>query len=531
MDWEYIARLKADFPDTTVVQPSCGARCVYTVLKMFGKESPPIEALEVSLDTDTETCESSLADMKGHLESLGLHTFATRSKLEDIDSSFSKYVSVVHTQLESPHAPDSIVDHFVVIIKSKNDSYYVLDPPFHRTYRLDTKTSLQEMSSEIGYAESALVVSDSLITVNRPYAASPGTALLVAVILFLWASIGFLGARFGHVLRSLFRTRALPMVAAGLLFASGALAEGALQMPEKVDAGALPRAEFAKVEFSYKNNSEKTVGITRTSRSCGCSDVEITEKILKPGETGMCSVRIASGDYAPNTISITLWTDEEEGASYTTKLSYRFHHPFVLQPAAVFVSKKEGQSTSRSLRISARNGYGEYISSLSIRSISPEGLEANIAHESQGATVTVNVPAALSGRTKGELVITAGKSDEEIATYTVPVLITCESPIQFCPRKLIVLERKRSDSGGTVTTFKIRGAKPFKVESVQAVPDCLALEWDRLELATEHVVRCNVGCPDMDGLVRDGIVKGEVSAKVSGYETHFVLPFIFVRSE
>lgn len=78
MDWEYIARLKADYPDTTVVQPSCGARCVYTVLKMFGKESPPIEALEVSLDTDTETCESSLADMKGHLESVGLHTFARR---------------------------------------------------------------------------------------------------------------------------------------------------------------------------------------------------------------------------------------------------------------------------------------------------------------------------------------------------------------------------------------------------------------------------------------------------------------------
>ncbi len=109
--------------------------------------------------------------------------------------------------------------------------------------------------------------------------------------------------------------------------------------------------------FPFKNESKKSVTITETRTSCGCTTAKLDKKTYAPGESGQIAAHFDIGSrVGPQQKTITLTTDDPGEKPVVLELNVDI--PDALETSAALLVWKVGEKTDAQIfSVKAKPGY------------------------------------------------------------------------------------------------------------------------------------------------------------------------------
>lgn len=90
-------------------------------------------------------------------------------------------------------------------------------------------------------------------------------------------------------------------------------------------------------EFTFRNDSDQTITITKTDSTCGCTVPQLAKKAYQPGESGtLKAVFDATNRYGEQTKPVYVYTDEDRKAPYKLTLRTDIPQAVRLEPRVRF---------------------------------------------------------------------------------------------------------------------------------------------------------------------------------------------------
>lgn len=171
--------VRALYPDASLVNPSCAARCTYYIEKRFGLDPYPLADLQEIYGAGPGHDQVSLYAISKHLEKGdGLYTHGMKLPLWRFDTYFDSAIAIVHAN--PGRSADGTQGHYLILEK-RGDNYTLLDPPEKLPVPspVEDPKVLHQIAEDHGLTGVVLVVSDEPIPINFPYAARSALALTV----------------------------------------------------------------------------------------------------------------------------------------------------------------------------------------------------------------------------------------------------------------------------------------------------------------------------------------------------------------
>jgi len=129
------------------------------------------------------------------------------------------------------------------------------------------------------------------------------------------------------------------------------------------DAGAVPPNARVQHVFAIKNTTNRVLQITNVSRSCGCTNADIKQKQLQPGETTDVLMTVDASNVADRvTQTVVLTTDSSTLKTFVLNISFNIvTGPWEPTPRQVrFGEHFPGQAAAINLQVYA-NGSGRIV--------------------------------------------------------------------------------------------------------------------------------------------------------------------------
>ncbi|MFO0814263.1 MAG: DUF1573 domain-containing protein [Gemmatales bacterium] len=249
---------------------------------------------------------------------------------------------------------------------------------------------------------------------------------------------------------------------------SPAPAEGKMFGELSHDFGTVPRGSQLLHRFQWRNTSDKPLELVEYQRSCGCTTVSITPKVVEPGALGTIEMLMDTKPFAGEktvNLSLVFGPGKLYSAQYQVKAFSR--GDIVYNPGQFsFGLINEGASPSAMVDIEYAGSQDFKITGVAEQ---PAGYDVKITENYRrpgaiGYQIQATLPADLnSGEHKETIQLKTNDPNNPI----LPVLIDCtvRSALTVVPDKLFYGTVKAGGSMNRRVT--LRSSTPFRVISVE----------------------------------------------------------------
>lgn len=243
--------------------------------------------------------------------------------------------------------------------------------------------------------------------------------------------------------------------------------EGKMFGEMKHDFGMVPRGSQLLHRFQWRNTSDKPLELVEYQRSCGCTSVSISPKVVEPGAVGMIDMLMDTKPFAGEktvNLSLVFGPSKLYSAQYQVKAFSR--GDIVYNPGQFsFGVISEGATPTGNVDI-------EYAGSLDFKitgvAEQPAGVEVKIAENyRRPGTVGYHITTTLANDLpSGDFKQTIQLRTNDPNNPILPVLVdaTVRSSLTVVPDKLFYGTVK---AGGTMNRrITLRSSAPFKILGV-----------------------------------------------------------------
>ncbi len=244
-------------------------------------------------------------------------------------------------------------------------------------------------------------------------------------------------------------------------------AEGEMFGETKHDFGIVPRGSQLLHRFQWRNTTDKNLELVEYQRTCGCTSVSITPKVVEPGKLGIIEMLIDTKPFAgEKTVNLSLVFGPGKLISSQFQIKAFSRGDIVYNPGQFsFGVINEGAHPTTALDI-------EYAGNLDFKiegvAEKPSGLEVKIDETyrrpgSVGYHISTTLPADLPS---GDFKQTIQLRTNDPANPVLPVLVdaTVRSALAVVPDKLFYGTVKAGHSMNRRVT--LRAAVPFRILGV-----------------------------------------------------------------
>jgi hypothetical protein len=303
------------------------------------------------------------------------------------------------------------------------------------------------------------------------------------------------------------------------------------------DWGAISDEEPQKTSFHFKNTSDKTVKITNTKTSCGCTVGAPTKQVLAPGEEADVEVTFnPKGKRGLELKTITLETDYAAAPNVELHLKALVRPRLMVEPSSVWfgdLKLHEGKDQELSI-LSRMDGFQVTGFTMNDPHFKVEQLPADKTEMDGGQVDRVRFKCHFNDdATIGtySTALTVNTNDPKNPTYTVSLAGRVVGELMPVPERMFVSMSAGKQPWTAEVTVSSRNQAPFEIYSVEPVgcPDDMKIVLDVQPGAQGAPSAKNVYRVRASGLTPAAVteVKGSVLVKtnVKGME-EFSIPLM-----
>jgi len=241
------------------------------------------------------------------------------------------------------------------------------------------------------------------------------------------------------------------------------------------DWGAISDEEPVKTSFTFKNITDKTVRITNTKTSCGCSVAAPTKQVLAPGEEAAVDITFnPKGKRGLELKTITLETDYTPSPNAELHLKALVRPRMMVEPTSVwFGDLPLGKPGEQEVSILSRmEGFQVTGFSMTDQKFRVEQLPADKVEMDGGTVDRVRfkcsfTDSATIGTYSTGLVVNT--NDPKNPTYTVSLAARVVGELQPVPERVFVNMSGVKQPWSSEVTVSSRNQAAFDIYSVEPV--------------------------------------------------------------
>lgn len=303
----------------------------------------------------------------------------------------------------------------------------------------------------------------------------------------------------------------------------GVSAEPALKFEETfIDFGDIEEGETVTAKFPFVNNSDKTITITNTQTTCGCTVATLAKKVFAPGEGDIVEVTFNSANRPGlNDRVIRIMTDEPAVSNYAVRLRTNvLQDVWLSQRVAGFGEVPVGEG--RTITINLMSIAEEPIKILGVENprgdVRVELGEAAPYHvpnrPNQGVQIPINITLPdnrPAGRLSGNIVV---KTNQPGAHENMTIIYSANvvGALTYSPTRLyfgVVPPNSKQITRGSISVTSGNGA--FELESWEILPVSTANS-DKPATPVEQLPRLNITVeePTTDSTMQSLIAVAEI---------------------
>lgn len=270
---------------------------------------------------------------------------------------------------------------------------------------------------------------------------------------------------------------------------------GVVATPQTVTVEGLPQGSAAKVQFTLKNVSQRTIRVQSVGTSCGCSVAEpMTDEIIRPGRTEFLFISATPPPFGNRNVQVALKLVDLEDASHeaTIRLAMNLKGPPLAAkrvyelPTTVEMRATSVTETVRQFQFKTveENSEGAWITGLSSTSsqINAEIVDCKSEVRPGGGIqrtyscrLTAVVPQKADEILAGTIRLMSGASAaDESAAFRV-VVRRCV-PLESFPSVLKIAANTSSETIRTVIVQAVE-AESLRQLEISQKPEGISVEW------------------------------------------------------